>query len=444
MTIKELRHQLGALHDKMGKIQQKADAENRAMNKEEDAEWTRVDADYKATRADILRRETMEAHAAEIEGRVIHPPTEVRHGTQPETVSREEHTKRLNNAFTNYLRFGNERMDPQQRELLSALQPKEGIDRNLLRASLPPEIWAGLPPEIRAQEATSPGTAGGYLIPTGFSGLLEEFLKAYGGMRQQCRIFPTPDGRNIPWPTVDDTANIGQIIPENATANEQDVAFGQVTFKAFKYSSKYVPVSVELLQDSFFDIDNLLAELLAIRIGRATNKDFTVGGYTGGTTGPYGLTECQVTGTTGAIGESTSLITDDLYNLEHSVDPAYRPGSIWMFADSTLKAIKKLKDSTGRMLWQPALSGMANPVPDTIDGFPYQINQDMPAMAAGALSIAFGDFKKYVIRDCRDITVVRLVELQALLGRVVFLAFSRHDGRTLNANAIKLFANSAS
>ena len=434
MTVKELQQQLGSLHDKMVAIQKKADDESRQMSAEETAQWDRMDKDYTSLRADIERRKKAELHSAELEGRVITPPGEVRPRTaDPEVLSTEEHEKRVKSAFTQWIRYGHEGLNAEQKMVMGTRRAR--IDRS--------EFVSSLPAEIRAQEATSPGTAGGYLIPTGFSGMLEEFLKAYGGMRAVSRIFPTPDGRSIPWPTVDDTANVGAIIAENVTTTEQDVAFGQVTLKAFKYSSKYVPVSVELLQDSFFDIDTLLAELLAIRIGRITNNHFTVGDNSGNN--PLGVTTAAVVGTTGAIGESTSLITDDLYNLEHSVDPAYRPGSTWMFADSTLKAIKKLKDSTGRMLWQPALSSfLSEKVPDTIDGFPYQINQDMPAMAANAKSIAFGDFKKYIIRDCRDVTVVRLTELFALLGQVTFLAFSRHDGRILNANAIKVFQNSAS
>lgn len=433
MTIKELQAQRGSLNDKMVAIQKKADDESRKMTAEETAQWDRMDKDFNELTADIDRRLKAEARTAQLEGRVITPPAEVRHAANTETLSTEEHEKRLKAAFTSYIRYGVEGLGPEQRQLMGARQRR--FDGSA--------ILSGLPPEIRAAEATSPGGSGGYLIPTGFSGLLEEFLKAYGGMRAVSRIFPTPDGRSIPWPTVDDTANTGTIIAENVTTTEQDVAFGQVTLKAFKYSSKYVPVSVELLQDSFFDIDTLLAELLAIRIGRITNTHFTVGDNSGNN--PVGVTTGALVGTVGAIGESTSLITDDLYNLEHSLDPAYRPGSVWMFADSTLKAIKKLKDSTGRMLWQPALSSfLAEKVPDTIDGYPYQINQDMPAMAASALSIAFGDFKKYIIRDCRDVTVVRLTELFALLGQVAFLAFSRHDGRILNANAIKMFQNAAS
>lgn len=431
-TVKELKQQLGNLHDKMTALTKKADSEGRKMTKEENEAWDRMDADYTETRAEVNRREKLEAQAAELEGRVITAPTEVRPKAGTETLSTEEFEKQRKTAFTNWLRFGEAGMSLQQKQVMAT--SRRSLDGRA--------IDAGLPVEIRAAQDVGTGSQGGYLVPTGFSGLLETFLKAYGGMRAVSRIFPTPDGRSIPWPTVDDTANSGVIIGENVTTTEQDLAFGQVTFTAYKYSSKYIPVSVELLQDSFFDIDSLIAELLAVRIGRITNNHFTVGTGTGQ---PQGVTVGADLGTTGATGETTSIITDDLYNLEHSVDPAYRTKNAkWMFADSTLKVLKKLKDTTGRMLWQPALAGMANPVPDTIDGYAYEINQDMPAMAANATSVAFGDFSKYVIRDCRDITIVRLVELYALLGQVTFLAFSRHDGRILNPNAVKTFANSAS
>jgi len=429
MTIKDIQQKLGNLHDKMTAMQKKADDESRQMTAEENAEWDRMDADYNSLRADLTRRQASERRQAELEGRVITPPVEARANgsSQEEVLTTEEHEKRLKSAFTSWIRFGFEGLSPEQRTMMATR--RQHIDRN------------ALPAEIRAAQSVGSGAGGGYMVPTGFSGMLEQFLKAYGGMRQRARIFPTPDGRSIPWPTVDDTANSGEIIAENATHNEQDVAFGQVTLVAYKYSSKMVPVSVELLQDSFFDVDSLLAELLAVRIGRITNNHFTVGTNSGQ---PQGVVTGATLGKQGLAGQTTSLITDDIYDLEHSVDPAYRPGSCWMFADSTLKVIKKLKDSTGRMLWQPALAGfMAERVPDTIDGYPYEINQDVAAMAANAKSVLFGDFKKYIIRDARDITLVRLVERYAELGQVAFLAFSRHDGRILNTNAIKYYQNSA-
>ena len=119
-----------------------------------------------------------------------------------------------------------------------------------------------------------------------------------------------------------------------------------------------------------------------------------------------------------------------------------------MFADSTLKALKKIKipqfsgDTNGMPLWQP---GLVQGQPDRILGYPFVINQDVAAMAASAKAIVFGDLSKYLIRDVRDVTLLRLDERYAENHQVAFLAFSRHDGDLLDAGTdpVKLFVNPA-
>ena len=106
-----------------------------------------------------------------------------------------------------------------------------------------------------------------------------------------------------------------------------------------------------------------------------------------------------------------------------------------MFNDTTLKIIKKIKvpgfsgDTAGMPLWR---AGLAANEPDTIDGDPYTINQQV-ASGNASRAIAYGLLSKYLIRDVRDITLVRLDERYAELGVVAFLAFSRHDGDLLDA-----------
>lgn len=105
--------------------------------------------------------------------------------------------------------------------------------------------------------------------------------------------------------------------------------------------------------------------------------------------------------TAGKVSATGSTITpsyDDMVDLEHSVDPAYRsmPGVSWMFHDFMLRNLKKLKDTTGVPLWLPGLSAKD---PDTFLRYKYTINQDMPQPAANARSILFGDLSQYMIRD---------------------------------------------
>lgn len=300
------------------------------------------------------------------------------------------------------------------------------------------------PNEVRAQ-AVGTGAAGGFTVPDEPMRALEVALLNFGGMRSAASVIRTSTGAALPIPTVNDTNQVGVILAENAVVANQDVVFAQLVLDAYKYSSKQVLVSLELLQDNSINIGQFLGNALANRIGRILNTHFTVGT---GTAQPNGVVTAAFLGKAGATGQTTSVIYNDLVDLFHSVDVAYRNNASWMMNDLTLAAIKKIKiaqfsgDTSGQPLWQPALALGA---PDTILGKAIVVNNDVPVMAASAKSILFGDFSKYLIRDVRDITLVRLDERYADAGQVGFLAFSRHDGDLLDAGThpIKFYQNSA-
>ena len=148
-------------------------------------------------------------------------------------------------------------------------------------------------------------------------------------------------------------------------------------------------------------------------------------------------------GATGAAAQLDSVTYDDLVELEHSVDPAYREGGncAFMFADATLKAIKKLKDGDGRPLWLP---GIDVKEPASILGYRYVVNQSVPVMAKSGKSVLFGDFSKYIIRDAMGITMRRFDDSAfAMKGQVGFLAFMRSGGVLTDASAVKFFQHAA-
>lgn len=445
--IKELRAQMATAYNAMQDIQKKADEEKRNFTAEEQAKFDALDNEFENLNSEVKRRESLEERErsmkAAAENRIT--PEQRAAGILPGGIptgagrqddnrpmsedERKERDKQHRAAFENWMRYGVTGLTGEERMLLSRYRVSESVSRD------------DIPAQYRAQSVGT-GSAGGYVVPQGFSEELETALKAYGGMRQAARAFPTPSGNDIPWPTVDDTSNVGELLAENTSAAAQDVAFGQVILKSYKYSSKVVLVSIELLQDSYFDIGGILRDLLTTRIGRITNTHFTTGTGTGQ---PKGVVTEAGSGKVGATGQTTSVIYDDIIDLEHSVDPAYRANAIYMMADSSLKVVKKLKDSSGRPLWMPGLTAnMGDPVNGpTLNGYPYVINQDVAAMAANAKSILFGDFSKYVIRDVMAISLLRLEERYAEVGQVGFIAFSRHDGRAINAAALKYYANSA-
>jgi HK97 family phage major capsid protein len=239
---------------------------------------------------------------------------------------------------------------------------------------------------------------------------------------------------------VDETGQEGELIGENTTATGGDIVFGTTAIDAYKYSSKIVTVPIELIQDSRIDIEAYVNKALAERIARITNRHFTVGD---GVSKPRGLAVAAALGKTGVVGQTTSVTYDDLVDLEHSVDPAYRPDASWMFHDQTLKVLKKLKDGQGRPLWRP---GVTSGDPNDILGYTYTINQHCAQMAANAKSILFGDMGKYMIRDVMAVTLFRFADSKYMeKGQVGFLAWSRHDGDLIDATneVVRYYANSA-
>ena len=141
---------------------------------------------------------------------------------------------------------------------------------------------------------------------------------------------------------------------ENTQDSEQDMTFGVMTLDAYKYTSKIVRVSVELLQDSAFNLGAELGSLLGERLGRIQNTHATTGT---GSSQPNGVVTASALGKTAA--SATAITTDEIIDLFHSVDRAYRGNSSFMAADSTVAAIRKLKDGDSQYLWQPGLQAVS-------------------------------------------------------------------------------------
>ena len=313
------------------------------------------------------------------------------------------------------------------------------LDQSKIRIRLSADPLRSLhPAEVRAWEerltqvdVVSPDLGGHYTVPDEMMRPLEVALLQFGGMRQVASIIRTATGADLPIPTLDDTSNSGALLGEGSEHTELDTEFNQLVLNAFKYTSRRVPVSVEYLQDNAINFVGRIGSILGERIGRITNTHFTTGD---GSSKPRGIVTAAADSGVTTAGAAT-ITYDNLIDLKHSVDPAYRTNARFMFNDTTLKILKKIKvpqfsgDTNGQPLWR---AGMAAGEPDTIDGDPYTVNQQMPS-GTGTKAIIYGDLSQYIIRDVRDITLVRLDERYAELGVVAFLAFSRHDGDLLNA-----------
>lgn len=280
--------------------------------------------------------------------------------------------------------------------------------------------------EVRALNVAT-GTKGQETIPEGFVRSLEVAEITYGGMRMVSDVIRTDGVGDLPIPTVNDTANKAVILAEATDFGASvDPSFAQVVLKAFKYSSKPVLVSTELLQDSAFDLGARIGEMLGIRIARGQNEHFTTGA---GTTLPKGV---LVAGTAVNAADDVTISADDVITLIHSVDPAYRNNARFMMHDAILAKIRLLKENTtNAFIWQP---GLQAGVPDRLAGYPFTINQDFPSVVeADAKVMAFGDFSKYKIRDAATLRLIRLDELYAATDQVAFIAYQRSDGNLVDA-----------
>lgn len=315
---------------------------------------------------------------------------------------------------------------------LSLLGPKPMRASNL--RSLSAEDVQRWQTETRAAltGAQSTTTTGGYTVADAMMQGLEESLLAFGGMRQVATILRTATGGPLPIPTTNDTAQKGRLLAENTGATETEMTFGQLVLDAYKYSSDYVLASVEFLQDSSINVGDFLGRALGTRIARLQNDHFTTGT---GSSQPNGVVTAAGNSSVTLAGTAT-VTYDNIVDLIHSVDPAYRNNARFMFHDGALKMLKKVKianysgDTGGTPLWQPSLVAGQ---PDLIHGYPYIINQSMTTPATAVKSILFGDFSKYLIRDVRDVTLLRLDERFAEQHSVAFLAFARSDGDLLDA-----------
>lgn len=313
-----------------------------------------------------------------------------------------------------------------------------GVD-NLTREQR--EVVAQRREALRNTMSTTTGSEGGYLVPKEFSATLLEALKDYGGMRSVAEVIRTETGAAMDFPTTDATSEEGEIVGESAAVTNADATFGTLAHVVYKFSSKDIAVPFELLQDSAIDLEAHIRQRLTERLGRITNRMFTVGT---GTSQPHGAVAGAAAGKIGASGQTTAVTWEDLIDLIHSVDPAYRRSAncSLMFHDNTLRELKKLKDNDGRPLWLPGID-VAEPA--TIAGQRYTINQDMPVMAAGAKSILFGDFSRYIIRDVMQVALFRMTDsAYTKLGQVGFLAFMRSGGRLMDTGgALKYYQNAA-
>lgn len=290
-------------------------------------------------------------------------------------------------------------------------------------------VKAPMPSVLNAlQEGTD--SEGGYLVPDEFERTLVEALEEENVFRTLAHVIRTSSGdRKIPVVASKGSANW---VDEEGAYQESDDAFSQVSIGAYKLGTM-IKVSEELLADSVFDLEAYISKEFARRIGSREEESFFNGDGKGKPLGILAAAGGAEVGVTAA--SATAITADEVIDLFYSLKAPYRKNAVWLLNDATVKQIRKLKDSTGQYLWQPSLVAGT---PDTILGRPVKTSAFMPTAAAGAKTIAFGDFKYYWIADRQGRTFKKLSELFAATGQVGFMGTQRVDGKLILPEAIKV------
>lgn len=335
-----------------------------------------------------------------------------------------------------------ERQEMMDRELSAAVsaplssRPEKMTEEKTGRASdaYKSAFWSAMRnkknPSIQNALQIGTDSEGGFLVPDEYEIQLIQALEETNMLRNLCNVITTSYGdRKIP--VVASHGSAAWMDEEGAFA-ESDEAFTQVTLSAFKLGTM-LKVSDELLNDSYFNLEAYIAAEFARRIGAAEEEAFLIGN---GTSKPTGLLHSTGGASLGVTAASPTAITlDEVLDLYHSLKSSYRKNANFLVNDSTVKAIRKLKDGQGQYLWQPSVIAGT---PDTIINRPIITSQYMPTAAAGEKTILFGDFKYYWIADRKGRTFKRLNELYAANGQVGFLVSQRLDAKLILPEAIKV------
>lgn len=396
MTITELREKRAKTWSAMENFLDSNRSDQGVLSEEDDAIYTKMEKEFESYTNEIKRMERKDAIEAELNKPVSTPLTAKPMVAKDEEENSGRKSKAYKKSFWNAMRAKAVRPD-----VMNALQI--GSD-----------------------------TEGGYLVPDEYEKTLVESLEEENLFRKIAKVITTSSGdRKIPVVATKGTASW---VDEEGTINESDDAFSQVSIGAYKLGT-LIKVSEELLNDSVFNLESYISKEFARRIGNKEEDAFFNGDGVGKPIGIFNATGGAEVGVTAA--SSTAITADELIDLFYSLKAPYRKNAVWVLNDATIKAIRKLKDNNGNYLWQPALT--AN-TPDTILGRPVFTSSYVPTIAAGAKTIAFGDFSYYWVADRQSRSFKRLNELYAATGQVGFVATQRVDGKLILPEAIKVLA----
>lgn len=269
---------------------------------------------------------------------------------------------------------------------------------------------------------------GGYLVPEEWDSRLIDKLEEENIFRGLATTITTSGEHKI---NIAGTKPAAAWIEEGAALTFGDATFDQIVLDAHKLHVA-IKVTEELLYDNAFNLEGYIIDQFGKAIGNAEEDAFLNGDGTGKPTGIFAATgggEIAVT------LDNTKIATDDILTLVYALKRPYRKNAKFILNDSTLAALRKLKDSNGAYIWQPSYQAGE---PDSLCGYSVLTSAYCPELAAGKAAIAFGDFSYYNIGDRGTRSMQELRELFAGNGMIGYVAKERVDGKLVLPEAVQI------
>lgn len=383
MTIMELREKRNTALDAAKAFLESHRTDKGVLSVEDDATYTKMEADIDALTNEIHRLERQEQREAEMNKPINTPLTSKPSGN----MAHDKKTGRASDAYKEGMLTA---LRTNFRQISNHLQ--EGVDAD-----------------------------GGYLVPEEYDSRLIKVLEGENIMRKLGHKITTSGDHKI---NIASTEPAAAWIEEGGALQFSDAKFNQVLLDAHKLHVA-IKVTEELLYDSAFQLENYIIEEFGKALSNAEEEAFLNGTGVGQ---PLGLFAATGDGT--AYKTVTKLNADEIINLVYALKRPYRKNAAFIMNDKTIAAIRTFKDNNGAYMWQPSYQ---SDEPDKLLGYPVYTSPFAPEDA-----ISFGDYSYYNIGDRGTRSFKQLTELFAGNGMIGFVAKERVDGKLILPEAVQI------
>lgn len=381
MNVKALMEKRAEYQQTMDDLVNSADTENRAMNEDEIAKFDAAEKEIRAIDETLAREERARG---------------IEHKKSPKGV--EDRAAEEERAFADYV--------------------------------------MGRVTELRTGEQNMTMANNGAIVPTSIANRIIKAVKDRCPILAGATIYNVKGTLKIPvWGKANSTHDI---------AVGYQTEFTEITADSGKFTSVdlsgYLAGALTLIGKSVenngtFSVVNFIVAQMADEIAEFIEGQLLVGTGSGAAQGATNTTNTVTAAAAAAIS------ADDLIKLQASIKQAYQANACWTMAPATFLAVKQLKDNNGRYLLQDNISGA---FPFMLLGKPVYLSDNMPAIAASAKTVLYGDYSGLSVNFRENISVEVLREKYATQHAIGVVSWFEFDAKVSDAQKLAVLVQKAS